>query len=171
MRNVVLILLVVVLSSPMYSQCQLEQHQVDEFTGERIIRTKTERIWALPKEGAFEVTFVAIDSSILMLTQVPVPEVSHSRGHQNSILLFEGSRLELPTVTSEVADFERLSGITFWKQSLNFVLSKDQLEYLTANDITAARFYISDVYREYHINKDKNRRKFQQLAYCLFNSM
>lgn len=153
-------------SNPIYSQCKLEVDKFDEFTGEKVIITDTERIWGLPKEGAFEVVFSAIDSNFFMAVKIPVSGVTHSGNNEKTVLLYDDQKILINNVNSKVSDYENLSKYTFWSQQLLFKLSEEDMLKIADERLLAVRFYISDRYKEYHIKKEKNAIKFSDLARC-----
>lgn len=151
-----------------FAQCDYLVNGFDKFEEIEKVVTQKQRIWALPKQGAFECSFARIGTSYFLTAGVPLSDVGAVRAGGESIFLFtNGEKLSLSSIGTEVANYKILAKMAFWELPIRFELTEAQLELFASMQLSDVRFYTSDTYRTYTIKKEKNANKVLQMASCV----
>ncbi|KKN74653.1 hypothetical protein LCGC14_0388550 [marine sediment metagenome] len=156
-------LLVLLFPTLLFAQdCKYKRNEVDKFTKTKVIQTKGVKVLY----GLTDYTLI----SGLVLNEYKYLRVSLSthtltsfRKNSKFMLMFESD--SVITVTA-IANSKASHAGDMWFTHVNYLITKEQLDYLSSNKIVTIRLYSSDGYIEDNI-KNKRALSLQKDLKCI----
>lgn len=161
MKKVVLVTMFLVGCVGVNAQCKYDKDEVDEFTANKIISTKSETLG----KSAFSfvsVSFSMVDSFLYLHAKVS------GRAFE---CVTKKSELYIKLSDGTVEVFQHVGDIDcensdYIPKSFVSLMTKKQLELFTEVNVESIRILVSNGKKDYKV-KEKRRRKFMDLARCM----
>ena len=165
--RVISILILLFLQFNLFAQCSSVKIEYDPVAKRKSIISKKISIRGKGGQGSFDMRIIAKEKEILLWARVPSKKSSMIRENEKLIIGFEdGEFIELNAAGDQMSEYEVSSTRSFWWTENYYPVSKEILSMLSNKNTKGFRFYFSDLFKAFRLNK-KSIKKLRETSACV----